>query len=114
MLGNWVKVYPSGMPIKVSGINEDYVEYKGHGESCWVQPNLIEPIRITDNILEKNGFNRLNSNTWVKYPIITIERKYNNRFEVNIGHEVYCLVIYVHELQNAINMCNLYCDEITI
>lgn len=59
ILGSYVKVKPSGMIIKVAAIHQKKVGY----HSCqskleWVRRDLIEPIPLTPEILEKNGFER--------------------------------------------------------
>jgi hypothetical protein len=65
MLGNFASVYPSNMPIKIAAIHKDKVAYRATTKKLeWVKMDLLRPIPITSEILEKNGF-RLKSDGWL-------------------------------------------------
>ena len=56
-LGDIVTTTPSGMPIKVVAIHRKKVAYHAcTGRFSWVKIGLLQPIPLTAEILEKNGF----------------------------------------------------------
>jgi hypothetical protein len=122
MLGDYVKVKPSGMIIKVAAIHQKKVGY----HSCqsrleWVRRDLIEPIPLTPEILGKNGF-ELKNDGWLCCAINNIEDK-NYIFiqyrkgcqevrlcEMNFVNNVIMrsqFIQYVHELQHALKLCRV-------
>ena len=57
MAGNWVKVLPSGLPIRVAAVDHKKVAYHAYVHKLtWVREGLLKPIPLTGEILEKNGF----------------------------------------------------------
>jgi hypothetical protein len=119
MLGDYVKVKPSGMIIKVAAIHQKKVGY----HSCqskleWVRRDLIEPIPLTPEILEKNGF--VKSEHVSDTPPYDKDELGNMHFSQNgrfwgwwQPHEVFMIpanglgwleIKYVHELQHAFKM----------
>ncbi len=57
MAGNWVKVLPSGLPIRVAAVHHKKVAYHAYVHKLtWVREGLLKPIPLTGEILEKNGF----------------------------------------------------------
>lgn len=97
MIGDWCKMKLSfgatWFTDKVGCINPDNeMEY--------------EPIPLTTEILEKNG--------WKEYPQVYCSQKTLNfdiyRFEDEVGVKIQgnCIVLnYVHELQHALRLCGL-------
>lgn len=57
MIGDYVLVKPSMMLIKVAAIHHKKVGYHAVTHKLnWVRMDLLEPIPLTPEILEKNGF----------------------------------------------------------
>ena len=57
MIGDYFSVKPSGMPIKVAAVHHKKVAYHAVvNKLAWVRESLLEPIPLTPEILEKNGF----------------------------------------------------------
>jgi hypothetical protein len=121
MLGDYVKVKPSGMIIKVAAIHQKKVGY----HSCqskleWVRRDLIEPIPLTPEILEKNGFESIitvfNGLTY-QYASKNEEcrvRVFINDKNIATGIEIdskvcwlNCDCSFVHELQHALRLCDV-------
>ena len=120
MLGSYVKVKPSGMIIKVAAIHQKKIGY----HSCqskleWVRRDLIEPIPLTSEILEKNGF--VIKKKWAQIgnfgdsPLImwhfeddAILHDFKHELEIhqNDTGKVHVRIPceYVHELQHALKM----------
>lgn len=97
-------------------------------ESVWVNGRCIEPIPLTPEILEKNGFNILRDAYGMSDPFwsysnrsvlvdITIIRTNNVKvidwFNVKISTRKdikqisFCGVKYVHQLQHALRLCGI-------
>lgn len=99
MIGDWamVKDYPTiATPTQIR--NEHFVR------------SLVsfEPIPITTEILEKNGFEikRFVSRIWNEY---LIEYDYENvLFIHNNESQLHIKCSYVHELQHALRLCRLH------
>ena len=121
MLGSYVKVKPSGMIIKVAAIHQKKVGY----HSCqskleWVRRDLIEPIPLTPETLEKNGFESIiaifNELTY-QYASKNEEcrvRVFINDKNIATGIEIdskvcwlNCDCSFVHELQHALRLCDV-------
>lgn len=57
MIGDYISVKPSGMLIKVAAVHHKKVAYHAVvNKLAWVRENLLEPIPLTEKILEENGF----------------------------------------------------------
>ena len=87
MIGDWVKSR-TGMNVKIVGINHDY-------------PSVYEPIPLTAEILEKNGW-------WQD----EIDGTYHNTMSVYGRKAPFSIldgvaINYVHELQQALRLCGL-------
>lgn len=65
MKGDYVYVKPSGMLMRVVAVHHKKVAYHScTNKLIWVKESLLEPIPLTDEILEKNGFIKENG-YWV-------------------------------------------------
>lgn len=122
MVGDYVLVRPSMMPIQVAAIHKKKVAYHATGDRLtWVRDGLIEPIPITSEILEKNGFKGemyafldISPNLYLEYYYHehrlrewwTGIDEWNNDAEVK---EIVfkCQCHYVHELQHALRLCGI-------
>lgn len=57
MIGDYVSVKPSGMLIKIAAVHHKKVAYHTVAHKLsWVRESLLEPIPLTTEILENNGF----------------------------------------------------------
>lgn len=116
-IGDWVRVKSNGNIIKIAQINGDVDEVRAFGYEhfySFFSLSDIEPIPLTPEILEKNGFvkngkyNEWNIGTWrtpyllgvsLERPAITI--KWN-------GSSIFIdQAKYVHELQHALRLAGV-------
>ena len=130
MIGNWVKIKGDyGKPLKITTIDDTYNSinyFNGDAEGeLTLQLNEIEPIPITPEILEKNGFIR--DPLWhhcdkdLDNYSISVQLGYANRIEyIKISEKGKDNVIpsertklylthikYVHQLQHALRLCGI-------
>lgn len=123
MVGDWVMSF--GTPHKVVGIRTDMFEphIRTDMSDTWYEEgieNLFEPITLTPEILEKNGFEREGVIVSLYEGIdhrVTIhdDKEYmnsNNEWHVHIDSEDYCTIAnceltYVHELQHILRLCKI-------
>lgn len=126
MMGDYISVKPSGMPIKVSAVHHKKVAYHAIiSKLIWVRESLLEPIPLIPEILEKNGFiankhvypypyyeytneeNKLKvgfafphgNRTSYKDPWVYIDSE-----DVFVEH-LPC--VFVHQLQHAFRLCGI-------
>ena len=81
---------------------------EGHCEVTFAE-NEIQPIPLTPEILEKNGFvNLQHSNCYHIYDNLYFSFELNELY-VNEGYEnsKVCNIHYVHELQHALRLCGI-------
>ena len=132
MIGDYISVKPSGMPIKIAAVHHKKVAYHAViNKLTWVRESLLEPIPLTQEILEKNGFEKsyssiLTADGYKKLP----QYKYKNMTQVQdicrnlitisysdleggvydircgIDSHIYDLK-YVHQLQHALRLCGI-------
>lgn len=133
MIGDWVyrTDFNTPVPSKIIGIevvNYDKMEYvvdvfNKNGYNVQLYLNEIEPILLTPEILEKNGFRKSVSPPGIHakcYEIEDKDKKYcltianYNRYKrllLNVDSEdSECFNIkcdYVHELQHALRLCKI-------
>lgn len=128
MVGDYVLVRPSMMPIQVAAIHKKKVAYHATGDRLtWVMDGLIEPIPITPEILEKNGFKMKQKEGESNFEYVAAGERYIIEFlffretiynvstllECELGfsggldriHK--CNVRFVHELQHALRLCGI-------
>lgn len=125
-IGDWVNVpnyYWDDSPYvgKVDGIVKKHgTYYLQFSDAFSAEIDKCEPIPITQEILEKNGF-VLESEGWVYYKnpklkeqdYICISFRHNGEtrsVEINFMHKAQCVFrhIYdVHELQHAFRLCGI-------
>lgn len=129
-LGDIVATIPSGMPIKVAAIHRKKVAYHACTDRfSWVKIGLLQPIPLTPEILEKNGFVKYNEvsdtppydqdeegNMYYSY---NGEQKFwgwwqpNNVYLIPVNAMVDLEIKFVHQLQHALRLCGIN-KEITI
>lgn len=112
MVGDWVKHY-NGTPMQVTKITTAHFACaQNGGVNCWEYNNKFEPIPLTPEILEKNGFELIKG----IYPTLrnhyrdiifqmeeTAETKYNKPFYTFKGYPIF----HAHELQHALKLCKI-------
>ena len=121
MVGDWVSI-PHGFAMQIVDVGEDYAYATWEGnesdpwEFCDKEGDEPEPIPLTPEILEKNGFIKVNSQRYdYGYPDTDCYVKVNpkkNMIHVNgrnANSNLYSHS-FVHELQRALRLCGL--DEL--
>ena len=124
MLGDWVlSIHPAvPRPIKVTEIGKNDIGYKNGILSI----SFIEPVPITPKILEKNGFKLKEENDSYKKYIAVDEHciivfyfyketiygvstllECERDFVGGLDRIHKCNLLYVHQLQNAFNLCRM-------
>ena len=130
MVGDWVipHIYDSKLePSKIVGIH--YNSYKGKDHVNWVDCEVwdelsmddIEPIPLTPEILEKNGFEYKEGETGMcGVEIAPCYLRDDVPFEVFCDGEPFAIwfkepinIKYVHQLQHALRLCGIE-KEITL
>lgn len=119
MIGDYILAKPSMMPIQVAAVHNKKIGYHAVTHKLnWVREGLLEPIPITPEILEKNGFESTENIFGLK------TYKLNDDFILEDRGEKKCLcrncykmqpsptfwvydIEYVHELQNALRLCKI-------
>lgn len=105
MIGDFVYYEPESMPIQVEEVRGDAVQF--HKRSALIAfEDEIQPMPITEEILELNGFinDEIAGSWWLKQP--NIEVFGNNRYGWMIFSGIQ--IKYVHELQHALRLCGKY------
>lgn len=122
-IGSFVNVWPSLMTIRVEAIHHKKVGYHTCTHKLdWIRQGLLRPIPLTDEILEKNGFQYNKEET--EGDIQSVYRHYTKFFDFPLGkgfyieHDTVCDEFYitdhtwirfkyVHEFQKVLRMCNI-------
>ena len=118
MLGDWLS--NNGTKFQVYAIGQHSVSFKDEKEGdCIAHQNFIEPIPLTKEILERNGFGYCESDAVLNHFYLG-EPHFCKNMSLHIGHsidkDVYWLnyhdnsiygIWYVHQLQHALRMCGL-------
>lgn len=113
MVGDWVRITPYDIIDQVDCLLTEYA-VTSHGDSCGQYGYKdIEPIPLTSEILEKNGF---------RYSDLPFECFYegdglqihggnyadgHSNWYIICGINVAMNVTYVHELQHALKLCKI-------
>jgi len=127
MIGDWVNVlnyHWDGSPYtgQVKGITKKHgTYYLQFSSALSAEIDRCEPIPITKEILEKNGFSgemyaifKIDEHVWLEYYYHEhrLSRwwrgidEWNNHAEVSeVSFKCHCH--YVHELQNALKLCGI-------
>ena len=117
MIGDYLQVEPSGMAIRISTIHKKEVGYKTcQNRISFVKEELLDPIPLTPEILEKNGFKKSEYDENMYYWSFSITSaciSYDKetgivRIFKTLGNLVFAyLISYVHELQHALRLCEI-------
>ena len=117
MVGDWI-TNRNGFPMQITNVGEDYAyaTWEGNEGDPWEfddKDDQPEPITLTPEILEKNGFIKVNSQRYdYGYPDTNCYVKVNpkkNMIHVNgrnANSNLYSHS-FVHELQHALRLCGL-------
>lgn len=106
MIGDWITM--NGITLQVTRLSK-YGEYQN-----------VEPIPITPEILEKNGFMKI-QDTVISTWNCSVDKMYSMSIDINretgniSGHfhsvvncvRLFCPVNHVHELQHASRLCGI-------
>lgn len=111
MIGDYVSVKPSGMLIKIAAVHHKKVAYHTvvHKLS-WVRESLLEPIPLTPEILEKNGWNKdfyskeSYDNVNIEGLSLWIGEDGKNKWWWHVGLELVTPINDVHEFQHALKL----------
>ena len=130
MIGDWLKHY-NGTPVQVTKITtEHFACAENGGVNCWEYNNKYEPIFITSEILEKNGWikSELNLDFYcgnLEYKNYNIQihnnqdsLNTNNKWLIHIETIYYeeisqSEITYIHQLQHVLKLCGID-KEITL
>ena len=123
MIGDWVLSF--GAPHKIVGIRTDsfYPYIKTDMSDTWYEEgmkDLLEPIPLTQEILEKNGFEKvegyvtaeayiLDKGEWGEANIIIRRFDFNESFVICTPKDQTARISigYVHELQHALRLAGI-------
>ena len=128
MVGDWVICYHPSRPQSFERVSVGLLhtlDQQEHGHIKEDSPlfRIVQPIPFTSEILEKNGFERLNDvSNMYHCDIYNYDRIYfdndkagmysNNEWLVRIEADyassgAFCELNYLHELQHLLKLCNL-------
>lgn len=124
-IGNWIKI--SGTPVQILGIRTEsqvYVLETEETDYAYAIDADIEPIEITPEILEKNGFEKrefidevnCKEEYWIYcddyYSLVISEIndglykvEHHSEELINLIERLY--ISYIHQLQNALTLCGI-------
>jgi len=123
-IGDWAMVNDTDhpKPMQVDGIyKKSGAYYAVLSSDLSADVDKVEPIRLTREILEKNGFNgmpyaflKIEDDKWLEYYYHEHRLRYfwsgiddwNNHAKVT-EITFQCTCMYVHELQHALRLCNI-------
>lgn len=125
MIGDWFRFRYTidGKEIvhtfRISRIEDELGDYyvwgEGFGRMCY--PKRLEPIPITPEILEKNGFKYIGDDSWQleEHPyyfwIDFADHQYGCEYALSFDHDENRLKLYgipnVHDLQHALRICGI-------
>lgn len=113
MIGDWVRQKYSGLTFKVGSIITPYIRVANMAGQF--EENTIEPIPLTAEILEKNGFEKdARNESYYKWNWYILQDNVSYDMETGIvrlfkaSDLTFCHPIgYVHELQHALRLCEI-------
>lgn len=132
-IGDYALAKPSMMLIKVAAVHHKKVGYHAVTHKLnWVRMDLLEPIPLTPEILEKNGFERhitapcgyYHAPVFDMYDVLFHASKdsYDDTWHVEVftdhndNNYVLFNICYTHELQHVLRQCSLnkLADELKV
>lgn len=128
MIGDWViDKAVSDRPVQVMQINDRSVHYKHGNGYISVGIELLDPVPLTPEILERNGFSKMDmklpridgQHEWVYWQNMSSsvclwtrelydDTKEGWALRIEAGSQSITIVVWhVHELQHALRMCGI-------
>lgn len=95
MIGDWVNIHGDNWRATLATL-----------QLAWDKPGTIKPIPLTAEILEKNGFIRINADV-TTYKLTKYLYWTPRGLEHELSEIPICLLNYVHELQHALKLCGI-------
>jgi len=117
MLGDWVRLCDSKVPLQMEDVSGTGMFKKWTPDGEYMIPfnySEIEPIPLTPEILEKNGFVTaekfrtyhyhhggvyISVGLWGRITISSEGKRFGNRMNIDCQ--------YIHELQHALRLCGI-------
>lgn len=108
MIGDWViaQFIDGNRYARVYSIAQDCVVISLCLRECDHDYDAIFPIKLTEDILKKNGFVENKGAWWLKSELFTLNEFIKGGYCSSAFHEQ-VIINYVHELQHALRMCGL-------
>lgn len=123
MIGDWVNYQPGDTPQymkvgMVSGYDVQLDLYREGGiemaAQVWFdEEGYVQPIPLTPEILEKNGWYIPEDGLWYRHDVIGFlialrtSGAYLYADEEHDRREFFCSIHFVHELQHALRLCGI-------
>jgi len=114
MIGDYVQVVPSMMPIKVAAVHSKKIAYHAcTTKLAWVRSEWIIPIPLTAEILEKNGWESYSHENTPIYGMIQgfeiVLAWMDYYWQLCVDGTIYrkIKIRYVHELQQELKLCGI-------
>lgn len=108
-VGNWVE--HDGNIIQIAAVHKRKIGWHRVPQRLeWVRLSEVDPIALTDEIIEKNGFewDGMIGHGHVKDDIGVAG--YKNVYSIWMRGRIGCNVKYVHELQNVLSLIGEDCN----
>ena len=114
-IGDWASLHDTGEFYQVTEIDEEFIRL-GYAHECYYKE--VEPIPLTAEILEKNGF-EIYKDTYNKIGYHYVEHKlvifvhFNDKktevdiYSQNDSLNISTSDVYVHTLQHALRLCGI-------
>lgn len=115
-IGDWVKIKGTDKIVKIAQINGDLDEIRVFGYKhfyCFYDLDYIEPIPLTPEILEKNGFEKLKDKSWVGHNHHCDIQQHGSSWTLLSNKRGFYRTIcfesleFVHELQHALRLADV-------
>ena len=106
MIGDWVLLTDG--PARVISIAQDGIYFEDKFGEGICSFDKIQPIPLTAEILEKNGFvyNAIPFvDGWEQFGL-TLYRG-GNGYRIDCGINVSLIIDYIHQIQNALRLCGI-------
>ena len=109
MYGDWC-CDKHGFPMQITNVGDDYAyaTFEGNEGDPWEfddKDNQPQPIVLTPEILEKNGWWYNLEDMWLHEEVGFFIEKFNGRFQCYDINQI--KLDSVHELQQALRLCKL-------
>lgn len=115
-IDDWVTCSLNNKYYKVSSLTSD-VELEGNKFIFHSLCDDIEPIPLTAEILEKNGWRKIGRRTYMDEQMCVLANHHDNKWQISYGdsNDFTCIpnIRYVHELQHTLRLCGIN-KEITV